>query len=211
MESDRSLLLVVRALTSVIDAGDAFANGRSIRIARWTVRIARELGRGDAELEVLEMAARLHDLGRTAILRDVVSSPRALDESERALVRTHPAIGWEMLRDIPALHEVAEIVHCHHEQPDGKGYPRGLQGEAIPLGARIIMVCAAYDAMTEHRPYRRGLSAEAACEELMRHVDTQFFPEVVEAFISLLATNRLWEEFTPDELEAFGQQAARAA
>lgn len=197
------LILTVRALTTVIDGADPLTRGRSLRIARYTVRVARELGVPEGDLPAVELGALLHDLGRNAILADVMQRPRSLDASERAMVQTHPTIGWEMIKDIPGLEGAAEIVHDHHERPDGRGYPRALPADQIPVGARIVMVCAAYDAMTEDRPYRRGLAPRAACEELRRNAGTQFFPDVVNAFVQLHDNGRLWEEFTRAEMELY--------
>ena len=200
MDPIQPLLLTVAALTHVIDAADPLTRGRSLRMARYAVRVAKQLGLPQAELVTLELGAMLHDLGRYAILNDVVQTPRALDAGERALVQTHPTIGWELLHGIPGLEAAAEIVYTHHERPDGKGYPRRLAGDQIPVGARIVMVCAAYDAMTEERPYRHGLPPHVACEELRRHAGTQFFPDVVDAFVRLHEKNQLWDEFTREEL-----------
>ena len=201
MDPIQPLLRTVRALTHVIDAADPHTRGRSLRIARFAVRIAKVLGLPPEQLADIELGAMLHDLGRYAILNDVVQTPRALDAGERALVQTHATIGWELLHDIPGLEAAAEIVYTHHERPDGKGYPRQLPADRIPIGARIVMVCAAYDAMTEERPYRHGLPPYAACEELRRHAGTQFFSEVVEAFVRLHDTGHLWDEFTREEMD----------
>lgn len=211
MDSRQPLLQVVRALTTVIDAADPFTRGRSLRISRYSVRIARELGVPDNELVEIELGALLHDLGRSAILNDVMQSPRPLDAGERAVVQTHPTIGRDMLKSVAGLETVAEIVWTHHERPDGAGYPRGLAADQIPIGARVIMVCAAYDAMTEDRPYRRGLSSRAACEELRRCAGHQFFPDVVNAFVQLHDSGRLWEAFTRDELEIWVRRGDLAA
>ena len=211
MESRHSLLLTVRALTSVIDAADVFTRGRSLRISRYVVRIARELGVSDSEMVDIELGALLHDLGRNAILHDVIQSPRPLDPGDRAVVQTHPSIGYGLLKDIPGLEAAAEIVWTHHERPDGGGYPRGIPADQIPVGSRLVMVCAAYDAMTEDRPYRRGLSSRAACEELRRFAGQQFFPEIVNAFVQLHDSGRLWEAFTREELEIFVRRGDLAA
>ena len=210
MESRNPLLLTVRALVSVIDGADALTRGQSVRIARYAVRVARKLGIPESEWETIELGALLHDLGRIAVLRDVLSRPGALDSGERALVQAHAAIGWEMIRDIPGLEAAAEIVHTHHEQPDGKGYPRGLPVDLIPIGARIVMVCAAYDAMTEERPYRRGLPREVAVDELRRHSGSQFFTDVVDAFVQLAESGELWDGFPIHERETYlrGHRAA---
>ena len=207
MDADLTLMRMVRVLTHVIDAADPHTRGRSLRISRYAVRVARELGIPDRSHPDIELGAMLHDLGRYAILNDVVQTPRPLDAGERAMVQTHPTIGWELLRDIPALSGVAEIVYTHHERPDGKGYPRQLSGERVPAGARIIMVCAAYDAMTEERPYRHGLPPAAACDELRRHSGTQFFPEAVDAFLRLHETGRLWEGFSREEMDLYVRRA----
>ena len=187
-------LATVRALMSVIDAFDTFSRGHSFRVSKFVVCIGRHLGVPAAELEKLEYAALLHDIGRTAIHLDVLARPRPLDARERSQMQTHPTVGYELVKDMPGMLDVAEIVYAHHEQPDGRGYPRGLKGNQIPLGARIIMVAAAYDAMTCERPYRRGLSQEAACSELRKHSGTQFFPDIVEAFIALLESGELDQE-----------------
>lgn len=211
MESRNPLLLTVRALISVIDGADALTRGRSVRIARYAVRVARQMGIPETEWETIELGALLHDLGRVAVLRDVLSRPGALDSGERTLVQAHAAIGWEMIRDIPGLEAAADIVHSHHEQPDGKGYPRGLPVDLIPKGARIVMVCAAYDAMTEERPYRRGLPREIAVGELQHHAGTQFFPDVVEAFVRLAESGQLWDGFSIQERELYLQGPRAAA
>lgn len=211
MDSRHPLLLTVRALTSVLDAADPLTRGRSLRISRYAVRVARELGVPESDMVDLELGALLHDLGRSAILNDVVQSPRPLDAGERAVVQTHPTIGRDLLRDIPGLEAAAEIVWTHHERPDGAGYPRGLAADQIPIGARVIMVCAAYDAMTQDRPYRRGLSSRAACEELRRCAGQQFFPDVVNAFVQLHDSGRLWEAFSRDELEIWVRRGDLAA
>jgi len=203
MDGKSTLMRVVRVLTHVIDAADPHSRGRSLRISRYAVRVARELGLPESEHADVELAAMLHDLGRFAILNDVVQTPRPLDAGERAMVQTHPTIGWEMLHEIPGLEGAAEIVHTHHERPDGKGYPRQLAADDIPVGARIIMVCAAYEAMTEERPYRHGLPPSAACDELRRHAGTQFFREVVDAFVRLHDTGRLWDGFSREEMDLY--------
>lgn len=200
MNPMQPLLLTVRALTEVMDAADPHTRGRSQRIAQFSVRIARELGVTPDQMPEIELGALLHDLGRSAILNDVVRTPRVLDARELAVVQTHPTIGWEILKDIPGLAGVAEVVYAHHERPDGKGYPRQMPPHLVPLGARIVMVCAAYDAMTEERPYRHGLPPSHACEELRRHRGTQFFAEVVDAFVTLHESGRLWDEFTPEQM-----------
>lgn len=203
MDAPGSNLIIVRALMLVIDACDPFTRNRSFRISKYVKRMARHLGVPEAEWEQIEFGALLHDIGRTAILHDVLLRPGKLDPRERAVLHTHPTIGYEIVRDLPSLERAAEIVYAHHERPDGNGYPRGLRGEQIPMGARLVMVAAAFDAMTEDRPYRKGLGVEEAYAELRRHAGTQFFSEVVTAFIELHQTGALFSEFTAEEIEIY--------
>lgn len=205
IEIKRSHVDTVRTLMAAVDATDPTTRGHAYRISKMCVRVARHMGMPEREVEQLEYAALLHDIGRTAIQRDLLTKSGALTAEEHSILRAHPKIGADMLRRLRFFEEAAEIVHAHHEQPDGKGYPLGLAGEEIPLGSRIIMVVAAFDAMTSDRPYRRGLSPEAAFEELLSHSGTQFFTPVVEALIQLYSEGVLFEEFEGDELERYEQ------
>ncbi len=211
-ESKTAHLETVRTLMSAIDAADPFTWGLSYRISKMSLRVGRHLGLSNRDLEELEYAALLHDIGRTAIKRDILFKPGRLTEREQAALRTHPRVGWEILSRIHFFPGAAEVVHAHHEQPDGKGYPCGLAAGEIPAGSRIIMAVAAFDALTSDRPYRRGLSPDAAFEELLRHSGSQFFPDVVEALIHLYARGQLFEEFEPQMLAAYadGQGNSRA-
>ncbi len=196
-------LETVRLLMSAIDAFDPFTRGHSERIARTSVVVARHLGLPADEIPQIEYAALLHDIGRTAIHLDILTRPGTLSGEEREVLHTHPTVGRDIINRIPGLEQAAEIVYAHHEQPDGCGYPRGLKGSSIPVGSRIIMVAAAFDAMTRERPYRRGLTAEAAYEELRRHAGKQFFADVVAAYVTLHASGALEPE--PEEEDAAGR------
>jgi putative nucleotidyltransferase with HDIG domain len=203
IDTKASHISTVQALVSAIDASDPFTRGHSYRISKYAVRIARYLGVSEKEVEEIEYGALLHDIGKIAIQHDILLKPGRLDENERELMRTHPKVGHDILRGLKFLEGAAEIVYCHHEQPDGKGYPRGLREDRIPVGSRIIMVVDAFDAMTSDRPYRRGLSPEIAYEELRRHSGTQFFGDVVDALIRLHTTGGLFEEIDVDQLEMY--------
>lgn len=212
METRKANVALVRTLMSAVDAADPLTWGHSCRVSRMCVRIGRQLGMADKELEELEVGALLHDIGRTAIRRDILLKPGKLSGEERAILRTHPKVGRDLISEFRFFGGASELVHAHHEQPDGNGYPRGLSGEQIPPGSRIIMVVAAFDALTSDRPYRRGLPPEAAFEELLTHTRTQFFPDVVEALIQLYASGLLFQEFEEAELERYarGQGNSRA-
>ena len=199
-------LETVRLLMSAIDAFDPFTRGHSERIARTCVKVAGHLGLPADEIPQIEYAALLHDIGRTAIHLDILTRPGTLSGEEREVLHTHPTVGRDIIKRIPGLEQAAAIVYAHHEQPDGRGYPRGLKGDAIPVGSRIIMVAAAFDAMTRERPYRRGLTAEAAYDELRRHAGRQFFGDVVEACVTLHASGAL----EPEPEENAGEPLAAA-
>lgn len=201
----RAHLDMVRTLMRAVDAADPLTWGHADRISKMCVRVGRHLGMADGDLEELEFAALLHDIGRTAIRRDILVKPGRLTEHEQSLLRTHPKVGYDMLSSLRLYRNAPEIVYAHHEQPNGKGYPRGLKGEDIPLGSRIIMTVGAFDAMTSDRPYRRGLSTEAAIDELMANAGTQFFPEVVHALVELSQAGTLFAEMDEEQLEAYAQ------
>jgi protein phosphatase len=185
-------LAMTRALMAAVDAGDPFTRGHALRVSTMSARIARRMGLSAREVATIEYAALLHDLGRTSLRREVWQKPGKLSAKEYSTVQAHPRFGYDVLKQQAFFKGAAEIVYCHHEQPDGEGYPRGLRAGQIPIGSRIIMVVAAFDAMITDRPYRKGLSREAAIDELLAKANTQFFPEVVEHLITLYSTGELF-------------------
>ncbi len=160
----------------------------SNHVAKLTVRVARQLGMSGEERDEVARAAQLHDVGKVGMPDAVLGKPGGLSRSEWALVRTHTIDGERILEGAPALRSVARLVRASHECWDGSGYPDGLRGEEIPLGARIISVCDAYSAMTFERAYRRATPHEVACRELRRCAGEQFDPAVVEAFLTVIET-----------------------
>jgi two-component system cell cycle response regulator len=152
--------------------------------------VGRRLRVPTEQLETLRQAAELHDVGKVAIPEPILSKRGALTDAEWEFVRRHPLIGERILAAAPALGQVARLVRSTHERVDGTGYPDGLQGHEIPLGARIIGVCDAFDAMTSERAYARALTMAEALRELLRCGGTQFDPDVVEAFIEVHAEVR---------------------
>jgi serine/threonine protein phosphatase PrpC len=210
--AERNHLATVRALMNAVDAGDSLTRGHSRRVSVMCVAVGRRLGLRGRAIEELECAALLHDLGRSALQREILDKPGSLDPSERHALRAHAEVAHAWLRSMGFYPRAAEIVRAHHERMDGTGYPRGLTAKRIPLGSRIIMAVAAFDAMTSDRPYRRGLSPDAAFEELLANSGSQFFPDVVEAIIDLYASGGLLAGFAPEELEAYarGDYGSRA-
>ena len=175
----------LEALVQALDARDRETRGHSFRVASYVLSMARTLGIREATHEWTDMyrGALLHDVGKIGVPDFILHKPGPLTPEEWDDMKRHPNIGHEMLREISFLSGAASIVHCHHERFDGKGYPRGLAGDEIPLGARIFTIADAFDAMTSDRPYRKALPPEMAREEVVRHSGTQFDPQVVQAFL----------------------------
>ena len=182
----------LEALGGALDLKDAETEGHSKRVTAYTIAIAKAIKMDAVLLPQIARAAFLHDIGKMAIPDQILRKPGPLTHEERAVMRTHCEIGYNMVTRIPFLREAAEIVLAHQEFYDGTGYPRGLKGEQIPLGARIFAVADALDAMISDRPYRRALSISHAREEIQRCSGTQFDPAVVAVFLSMPAT--LWNE-----------------
>ena len=168
----------VHALEAAAARWDGHEPGRGDVLAALARSIGAQLGMSGDELAELALAARLHDVGKLHIPAPVLRRRGPLTESEWALVQTHPARGAEMLRRLPGMGAVAAVVGLHHERMDGQGYPHALEGDRIPLGARILAVCDAYAALTSERPYRPALTADAALAEL-QDSSGQFDPAVV--------------------------------
>jgi diguanylate cyclase (GGDEF)-like protein/putative nucleotidyltransferase with HDIG domain len=169
------------SLARAVDARNAYMGSHSQRVAELAARTARRLGLPEEEVELTRLAASLHDLGKLAIPEELLRKPGPLTEPERMVLERHPQIGFRMLESL-GVDTVADWVLHHHERWDGSGYPDGLPGERIPLGARIIFVADASDAMTSEGVYRRRVSPQEAIAELHRCSGTQFDPEIVTAF-----------------------------
>jgi putative nucleotidyltransferase with HDIG domain len=184
--------VTLEALGVALDLKDAETEGHSRRVTAYTIVLARAMGLPAAQIKVIARGAFLHDMGKMAIPDAILRKPSVLTVEEREVVREHCLRGYDMLRNIPFLSETAEIVYSHQEHFDGKGYPRGLSGSEIPLGARIFSIADTLDAITSDRPYRRVRSFDDAREEILRCSGTQFDPSVVEAFLKI--PNELWHE-----------------
>jgi diguanylate cyclase (GGDEF)-like protein len=178
---------VTDALLQVITEQDARLDDHVERVSHLAGALALALGQPTHEIQRICLAATLHDIGKTAIPAGILDKPGPLDDQEWKFIRSHPISGGRIVSAAPALASTAELIHSSHERIDGRGYPDGLTGSDIPLGARIIAVCDAFDAMTSDRSYRPAISVEAALSELKCHAGTQFDAAVVEAFCQQVA------------------------
>jgi diguanylate cyclase (GGDEF)-like protein/putative nucleotidyltransferase with HDIG domain len=184
------------SLAKAVDARDTYTGSHSERVSELAARVAQRVGLDPEHVELTRLAGSLHDLGKLAIPEELLRKPGTLTDSERLVLERHPQIGFRML-DSLGVDPVADLVLHHHERWDGAGYPDGLSGEEIPLGARIIFVTDAYDAMTSDRIYRAKRSSEAALAELRRCAGTQFDPGIVAAFTEELGVSSSVEAATP--------------
>ena len=172
-----------------------------MRLRAIVTRLAKALDLSRAVIDDLALLAALHDIGKIAIPDDILNKPGPLTEEQWTIMKRHPEIGYRIARTSPELVSIAEYILSHHERWDGKGYPRGLVGENIPLPARLLSVADAFDAMTSDRPYRKAMSAQQALAELERNAGTQFDPDVVAAFVEMFHSG-LEQELKGDAIAA---------
>jgi putative nucleotidyltransferase with HDIG domain len=189
---EHSYDITLEALGDALDLKDSETEGHSKRVTAYTIALARAMGIKPAEIKVIARGAFLHDIGKMAIPDEILRKPGALTQEEQDVMREHCTRGYHILRKIPFLSEAAEIVFAHQEKFDGTGYPNGLHGGEIPIGARIFAVADTLDAITSDRPYRRARTFDVAREEILRCSGTQFDPAVVEVFLKI--PNELWHE-----------------
>ncbi|MBA3013343.1 MAG: DUF3365 domain-containing protein [Proteobacteria bacterium] len=175
----------LKSLTAALDARDSYTRGHTGRVATYSIAIARAMGLSDARISEVEIGAILHDVGKIGISDAILRKPTPLTLDETATMEAHVTAGAKIVNDANFLLCALPAILHHHERLDGKGYPEGLQGEELPLIARIIAVADTFDAMTTDRPYRQGLSREEALAEIERHSGTQFDPQVVATFAKI--------------------------
>jgi HD-GYP domain-containing protein (c-di-GMP phosphodiesterase class II) len=176
---------VICAFNQLLDLKDLNTGVHSTRLAEWGMRVGQELGLEENQLQNLEVAALLHDIGKVGIPDSILGKPGRLNPDEYALMKKHPEYGWAVLRMLPGFERAALDILHHHESFDGKGYPAGLGETEIPIVSRIVSVIDAFDAMVSSRPYRKGLPYEEAVRRLIESSGTQFDPIVVECFLTL--------------------------
>ncbi|MEW6067651.1 MAG: HD domain-containing phosphohydrolase [Nitrospirota bacterium] len=177
---------LIISFVNALDAKSTWTKGHSTRVTEYAVKIAKEIGLPEYNIEILNTAALLHDIGKIGTYDTVLDKPGRLTEDEFALVKMHPNRGAEILRPIRQFKPIIPIIKHHHERIDGKGYPDGLKGEDIPFMARILHVADSFDSMTADRPYRPAPGIEYAVSELKKYSGTQFDPKVVEAFLRVI-------------------------
>lgn len=186
----------LRTFANTIDAKDKYTNGHSVRVAAYSLEIAKKLKLSKDEQERIYYIALLHDIGKIGISDNILNKPGKLTEEERKTIMSHPTIGGEILKDFTSLPGIGEGARYHHERYDGKGYNEGLKGEEIPFFARIIGVADSYDAMSGGRCYRKGMEADVVVEELKKGAGTQFDPKIVAVMLELIEEGKV-----PIELE----------
>lgn len=185
-ELSKNYLNTIIALASAIDARDPYTYYHSSNVTKYSVRLAQEIKLSNKTIENIRYAGLLHDIGKIGIRDDILLKPAKLTDEEYAQIKKHPLKGEEIIKSLPFLGEVTPIVRHHHERIDGKGYPDGIKGENIEIGAKIMALADAFDAMTTKRTYRDPLSLEKAKEELINNKDTQFDSSLVDCFLKIL-------------------------
>ncbi len=178
-----AFLSAITALAYALEAKDVYTSGHSQRVAEISVAIAVELGLPEHGIERIRQAGLIHDIGKIGVKESVLNKPGKLTDEEFKHIKYHSEVGQRILTPIVEDEEILKMVRHHHERYDGGGYPDGLSGEQIPLGARILAVADTYDAMTSQRPYREAMSIKTTCAEIERGKGTQFDPVVADAFL----------------------------
>ncbi len=179
------VLWSMKSLVTALEARDEYTKGHTARVSAMALRLGRFMGLAEDALRDLEIAANLHDIGKIGVRDAVLLKPGSLTDEEYAKIQEHAVIGAEILRPIASLRNVVPLIMYHHERWDGEGYPTCLKGEDIPLGARIIAVADAYDAMTSDRPYRGGMAPSRALEIIAKEMGKQFCPRCARAFLEM--------------------------
>lgn len=192
-------------LAKLIDDKDGHTHRHSQRVTEWAVKIATKFDLSEKEIVMVREGSLIHDLGKISIPDDILKKPGRLTELERKIIMTHPGRGGELLDKIPQLKELASMARDHHERPDGKGYPRGLKGDEIPLMASIVAMADFFEALSSKRPYKDPWSTEEIVKEVVRIRGTQFPEEIVDALLVVIEEEGL---LSKEKIEAVTQAIA---
>jgi len=176
---------LIDLVITTLDARDPYTYAHSLRVAELSEMIAKNMGLDNETIKKVHLAAHLHDLGKIGMPDNVLNKKGKLNNNDWAYMEAHPRIGYNILQKLPLFREISHIVLHHHERYDGKGYPTGLENEAIPLESRIIALADSFDAITSNRPYRLGKPYEFAFKEIAKHSYDQFCPFVVKNFLAI--------------------------
>jgi putative nucleotidyltransferase with HDIG domain len=182
-ELNHAYLSMLSVLANAIEARDHYTIGHTWRVARFAQVVARQMGWDEEKISEIEVGGMLHDIGKIGVPDSILTKAGSLSAEEQEMMQLHPQIGARMLRDVPSLEHVLPYVLYHHERFDGAGYPGQLEGQAIPIEARLLAVADALDAMTSNRPYRRSMDLDAVLDELRQEAGQQFDPAIVEALL----------------------------
>jgi cyclic di-GMP phosphodiesterase len=185
-ELERSYMQTVQSLAVALEAKDRYTAGHSQRVARFATLIAKSMGLGREDVEVVAQVALLHDIGKIGMMDAILNKPGNLTADERELVKSHPVVGAQILSPVKTFERHVAGIRHHHEMFDGSGYPDHLKGDEIPVSARIVSLADAFDAMTSTRPYRIGLPLGFAMQEMLKMRGKQFCPKAVDAFVRVL-------------------------
>ena len=191
-ELQSTYLSTIKVLVSTIEAKDSYTRGHTDRVALFARMIAEEMQLERRELETVSFGAALHDIGKLGVYEDILNKPGELTDGEWKIVRSHPEVGANIIRNMKFLESACDLVRHHHERLDGRGYPDGLRGEEISIGARIVAVADSFDAMTSNRPYRQAYSYREAIEQLLLQTD-KFDEIVIEHLVRLIESGRIRE------------------
>jgi putative nucleotidyltransferase with HDIG domain len=203
-ELQNSYDLTLEALSAALDLRDRETEGHSRRVVEYTARLAEEMGLGKDDIKNIRRGALIHDIGKIGVPDAILHKPGALDGEERRIIERHPQLGYNMLVGIPYLREEIQIVVCHQEKWDGTGYPLGLRGEEIAIGARLFAIADTFDALTSDRPYRKGQSYEAARKLIEEESGKQFDPHAVTAFLAVPEAE--WQQIRTRVMEEIEQR-----
>ncbi|HUS88665.1 MAG TPA: HD-GYP domain-containing protein, partial [Desulfosporosinus sp.] len=176
---------IIQAMALTVEKKDPYTAGHQRRVADLARAVSKEMDLSEEQIDGIRLAGTIHDIGKICVPADILSKPGRLTEHEFGIIKEHPQVGYDILKEIEFPWPIAQIVYQHHERMDGSGYPQGLAGEEILLEARIIALADVMEAMASHRPYRPSLGTEKALEEISAHRGKYYDPSAVDACVRL--------------------------